>query len=203
MKKTLIYSDERKYEVLIAERQKFAKELNQGLKMLKELPFVEENQTPGYDDLKDPVSWWNNRILEAIQPKKVKGFSPNPRQQALGYSVEYDKHIQDINSFPWSAIDMVEFDNGTFHVTEAIEEKVRKEASTFGTPEQAKVFSDLEKTLDSLNAFCDRFVSLKADLNAIAASIHCKVIQLEDRSHKIVPDYRRLLLIMERGSANS
>jgi len=201
MEKTkLIYRDERKYQALISERKRFAKELNQGMELLSSLPFVE--QPPEQEDLKDPVAWWDKKILEAIAPKMVKGFSPDPRQQALGYSVQYDQHVNDIHRFPWSTISLLDNVNGIFQVTEAIKAQVEKESSTYGTKEQAKVFENLEKMLESLNDFCDRFVSLKADLNALAASIHCKVIQQEDRSHRIVPDYRRLFFIMERGTAN-
>jgi len=75
--------------------------------MLKRLPFV-EGQGPTLEDLKNPVSWWNTKILDAIQPKKIKGFSPDPRQQALGYSVQYDQHMKEIQKYPWSSIDLVE-----------------------------------------------------------------------------------------------
>ena len=144
MKKVLIFTDQKKCDVLIAERRRFAQELNDGIDLLTNLPFVEPEQCPTLEELKKPIEWWNGKILLATAPKIIRGFSPDPRQQALVYSVQYDQHVKDIHRYPWNAISLVDYVDGRFEVLEATEEKVRKESSTFGTSEQAKVFSDLE-----------------------------------------------------------
>lgn len=199
----LVATDQKKVDILISERRRFCVELNDGLELLRGLPFVEEGQGPTLEDLGDPVSWWNDRILGAIQPKVVKGFPPDPRQQALGYSVDYDQHVKEINLVPWVAMDLAEFVNDKFEVTEAIEQKVRESASIFATPEQAKEFAKLDTLLDLLNEYTDKYVSDKINLNAIASGLWCKYVQLEDRSRKIVPDARALIHVMEHVAANS
>ena len=199
MKKKLIYSDNKKFKALLDERKKFCDHLNQGIQYLKELPFL-DGQELSQEDLKNPVDWWNKAILEATMPRKIRGMEPDPRQLAITYRVDYDNILAGIQRVPWNAASMVEYTDDHFEVTESVIEEVQRESSTYGTEEEIKVFTNLEKLLEMLNAFCDQFVSLKTDLNAIAASIHCKVVQQEDRSHKILPDYRRLLMLMRRGT---
>ena len=67
MEKTeLIYTDQKKFDVLIAERQRFANELNEGIQYLKTLDFVSEVSIP---DPEDPIGWWHNEIIQTVRPK--------------------------------------------------------------------------------------------------------------------------------------
>lgn len=203
MKKVLIYTDDRKDEILLAERHRFKHELNRGLEILKKLPFVEPDQFPELEDLSDAGGFWDRCILEALKPRRVKGFKPSPKQLCLQYSINYDEHKAEINSIPWTAIDMVDFVDGEFQVTPKIEEQVKEISSYYSEdPEQIKTFEKLNVLLNHLNEYCDKHVSDKNGLNNIADALHCKYVQLPDRTHKIVPDYRVLLHLMNRGTSN-
>ena len=118
---------------------------------------------------------------------------------ALSYDVDYDGIIQNINSYPWNAISLIDYSEGTFVVSAKIEEMVLTESSIYGTTEQAEEFEKLDVLLEQLNEYCTKYKVDKNDMNNIAANLHCKYIQLEDRSHRIVPYHRALVHIMERG----
>lgn len=204
MKKTeLISTDQRKFNVLISEKVRFCKELNDGLELLKGLPFVEPEQCPTLKDLKDPVGWWDNKILEAISPKPVKGFPPDPGSQARSYRVDYDQHVKEINLVPWVAMDMVEFINDHFEVTPQIEQKVRESASIFATPAQAAELKKLDVLLEGLNEYCSKYVTDKMAMNAIADGLLCKYVQLPDKTRVIISNPRAFIIVMERVALNS
>ena len=204
MEKTvLIYVDEKKVVALLAERVRFCKHLNEGVQYLKSLPFVEEGQCPTFEDLKDPVAWFDSCILKATQPRKIKGISPDPRALAETYRVDYDTIIVQINKVPWNAIGMVDFVKNEFQITPKIKQKVRESASVFGTPEIAEEFKKLEVLLEGLNEFCSKFVSDRMNMNAIAEGLFCRYIQLPDKTRRIVPNARALINVMEHSNAIS
>jgi len=203
MKKTeLIFTDDRKFDVLIAERKRFADELNAGVAMLISLPFV-DGQEPSIGDLKNPIAWWDSQILAATQPRKIKGMNPDPKQLAHTYGIVYDSIIAEISRIPWNAIDMLEYSDGEFQVTPKVEQKVRESASVFGTPEQKEEFDKLDTLLDLLNSYCDKFVTDRMNMNAIAEGLFCRYIQLPDKTRRIVPNARALINVMEHSNAIS
>lgn len=201
MKKVLIYTDQHKFDVLIAERKRFAQELNDGIELLKGLPFVEPDQDPSLEELKNPVEWFDSCILKATQPRKIKGIDPAPKALAETYRVDYDSYVAKIHKVPWNAISLVDYVDGQFQVTPKIEEQVREVSSTYGTVEQAEEFEKLDVLLNHLNEFCDKYVTDRMNINIMADTLHCRYIQLPDKSRRIVPNYRVAMIAMERVTA--
>jgi hypothetical protein len=200
MKKTvLLATDKKKYDVLIAERQSMANEINEGIQYLKSLDFVSEVSEP---DPEDPIGWWHNEIIQTVKPKRIAGLKPNPKQLALSYNIDYEGVIKAIHSYPWNATSLVDMVDGLFVVSAKIEKEVLEMSSTYGTPEQAAEFEKLDVLLTHLNEYCSKFISDKQDLNGIATGLRCKYFQLPDRTYKIVPDYRVILHFMNRGTTN-
>ncbi len=202
MKKILIYTDESKFQTLLDERKRFARQLNEGVATLKSLPFV-DGQEPTLEDLKDPVGWFDSQILAATQPRKIKGMDPDPRQLAITYRVDFDSIIAQINKVPWVVMDMLDFADGLFVVSAKIEEQVREAASTYGTSEQKAAFDQQAEMLVLLNRYCEQFITFPTTVNEIADRLLCKAVRKSKNEHpKIISDHRALMHLMNTGTTN-
>ncbi len=202
IKEELIYTDEKKYKVVLTERYQFATELNTGVEIIKGLPFLPPDYCPTLEVIRNPLEFWHRCILETLSPRKVNGYSADPGMLAKMYGVDYDGLCAQLGKVGWTAINLLEYIDGEFKVTLKVKQQIKEQCSVYGTIEQAKEFVKLDELLSLLNEFTDKYVTDRINMNTLADTLFCKYVQLPDKSYKLVPDRRALIHYMNRGGRN-
>ncbi len=199
-KEVLLYTDEKKYSVVIAERHQFAIELNAGVETIKNLPFLPPDFSPSLEVIRNPLEFWRSCILEVLAPKQVNGFTADPAMLAKLYGVDYEGYVASLTGVAWTAASMLEYVDGVFKVTPKVKKQVEEQCSIFVNSAISGEFAKLDTLLDLLNEYTGKYVTgkNKSEMHEMAGILNCKYIQLPDHSHKIVPDYREAMIAIER-----